>query len=195
MVSHKLLQCSLGHVVRIVVYDTISVAWSERAGQPAAGGVAPVWRYLFDPHRVHDNLSVPFWVYMRFPMPEHQYYTNRYVYRQCQGAVQNQHTDVEIDTCQFQTGCQLSSTIWGMSLELCFITQFQWHEVNVLDNWQLAVLSQYGGREFDPRRVHDNLSVPLWVYTCFHVPEHQIKPTNIFSMYMTLLVMLNTLLH
>ena len=29
------------------------------------------------------------------------------------------------------------------------------------DNLQLAVLPQYGDRELDPRRVHDNLSVPL----------------------------------
>ena len=43
----------------------------------------------------------------------------------------------------------------------------------VLHNWQLAVLPQSGGREFDPRRVHDNLSVPLWVYMRFPVPAHQ----------------------
>ena len=30
--------------------------------------------------------------------------------------------------------------------------------------WQLAVLPQSGGREFNPRRVHDKLSLPLWVY-------------------------------
>ena len=51
--------------------------------------------------------------------------------------------------------------------------QFQWNEANVLDNWQLAVLPQTGGREFDPLRVHDNLSIPLWVYMRFPVPEHQ----------------------
>ena len=45
--------------------------------------------YEFDPRRVHDNLSVPLWVYMRFPVPEHQNQTNKYVYRQRQGAVQN----------------------------------------------------------------------------------------------------------
>ena len=42
-----------------------------------------------------------------------------------------------------------------------------------MDNWQLAELPQSGGREFDPRLVHDNLSVPLWVYMRFPVPEHQ----------------------
>ena len=61
----------------------------------------------------------------------------------------------------------------GMSLELRFLARFQWREAYVLDNWQLAELPQSGGREFDPRRVHDNLSVPLWVYMRFPVPEHQ----------------------
>ena len=37
----------------------------------------------------------------------------------------------------------------------------------MLDNWQS------GGREFDPRRIHDNLSVPLWFHMCFPLPEHQ----------------------
>ena len=72
----------------------------------------------------------------------------------------------------FQTGCQLSSAATGMSLELRFLARFQWREAYVLDNWQLAELPQSGGREFDPRRVHDNSSVPLWVYMRFPVPEH-----------------------
>ena len=70
---------------------------------------------------------------------------------------------VAIDTCAFKTGCQLSSAASSMSLELCLLTQCQWREAIVLDNWQLAELPQSGGREFDPRRVHDNLSVSLWV--------------------------------
>ena len=37
------------------------------------------------------------------------------------------HTGVEIDTCAFQTGCQLPSATSGMSLSLCFWAQFQWH--------------------------------------------------------------------
>ena len=38
-----------------------------------AGGVLPQSAgYEFDPRRVHGNLSVPCWVYMRFPVPEHQ---------------------------------------------------------------------------------------------------------------------------
>ena len=75
--------------------------------------------------------------------------------------------------CAFQTGCQLSSAATGTSLELRFLARFQWREAYVLDNWQLAELPQSGGREFDPRLVHDNLSVPLWVYMRFPVPEHQ----------------------
>ena len=54
-----------------------------------------------------------------------------------------------------------------------FLARFQWREAYVLDNWQLAELPQSGGHEFDPRLVHDNLSVPLWVYMRFPVPEHQ----------------------
>ena len=61
----------------------------------------------------------------------------------------------------------------GHVIGIVFFTQFQWHEVDVLDNWQLVVLPQSGGCELDPRGVHDNLSVPLWVYMHFSVPEHQ----------------------
>ena len=48
----------------------------------------------FNLRRVHDNLSVPLWVYMRFPVTEHQNSTDKYAYRQRQGAVQNLHTRV-----------------------------------------------------------------------------------------------------
>ena len=60
-----------------------------------------------------------------------------------------------------------------MSLELRFLARFPWREAYVLHNWKLAVLPQSGCREFDPRRVQDNLSVPLWVNMRFPVPEHQ----------------------
>ena len=72
-------------------------------------------------------------------------------------------------------GCQLSSAAMGMSLELRFFARFQWREAYVLENWQLAELPQSGGREFDPCRVHDHLSVSLWVNMRFPVPEHQNK--------------------
>ena len=73
----------------------------------------------------------------------------------------------------FQTACQLSSAATGTSLELRFLARIQWREAYVLDNWQLAELPQSGGREFDPRLVHVNSSVPLWAYMRFPVPEHQ----------------------
>ena len=58
-------------------------------------------------------------------------------------------------------------------------TQFQWREAYVLDNWQLAELPQSGGREFDPHRVHDNLSVPLFI--CVSLCQSIIiKPTNMY---------------
>ena len=128
----------------------------------------------FDPRWVHDNLSVLFRVYMRFPVPDTSKLNQQICISPAPGRSSKlTHTGVEIDTCAFQTGCQLSSAATGMSLELRFLTQFQWREAYVLDNWQLAELPQSGGREFDPRRVHDNLSVPLWVYMRFPVPEHQ----------------------
>ena len=68
------------------------------------------------------------------------------------------HTGVEIDTCVFQS-CHLSSSASRMSLGLCLLTQFQCHDANELVNWQLGVLPQSGGSEFDPRWVLDNLSV------------------------------------
>ena len=40
----SVVQCSLGHVIGVAFIDAISVAWSVRAGQLAAGGVASVWR-------------------------------------------------------------------------------------------------------------------------------------------------------
>ena len=61
----------------------------------------------------------------------------------------------------------------GHVIGVACLARFQWREAYVLDNWQLAELPQSGGREFDAHRVHDNLSVPLWVYMRFPVPEHQ----------------------
>ena len=40
----KVVQCSHGHVIGVAFFGAISVAWSVRAGQLAAGGVASVWR-------------------------------------------------------------------------------------------------------------------------------------------------------
>ena len=40
-------------------------------------------------------------------------------------------------------------------------------------HWQLAVLTQSGGCEFDPHQVHDNLLVPFLVYMRFPAPEYQ----------------------
>ena len=40
----SVVQCSHGHVNGVAFFGAISVAWSVRAGQLAAGGVASVWR-------------------------------------------------------------------------------------------------------------------------------------------------------
>ena len=78
--SSATLGMSLGFI------DAISVAWSEHAGKLAvltqSGG------FEFNLHRIHDNSSVPLWVYMSFPVPQHQNETNKNVYRQHQSAVQ-----------------------------------------------------------------------------------------------------------
>ena len=61
----------------------------------------------------------------------------------------------------------------GHVIGVAFLERFQWRKAYVLDKWQLAELPQSGGHEFDPRRVHDNLSFPLWVNMRFPLPEHQ----------------------
>ena len=170
----SVVQCSHGHVIGVAFLARFQ--WREAyvldnwqlAELPQSGGRE------FDPRRVHDNLSVPLWVYMRFPVPEHQNQTNKYVYRQRQGAVQkiNTHRCWNWHLC-IPDGLSVVQCSHGHVIGVAFLARFQWREAYVLDNWQLAELPQSGGREFDPRRVHDNLSVPLWVYMRFSVPEHQ----------------------
>ena len=87
-IPDSVVQCSLGHVIGVAFFYAISGReahvldkW-QLAELPQSGGRE------FDPRRVHDNLSVPLWVYMRFPVPEHHNKTNKYVYHQRQGAVQ-----------------------------------------------------------------------------------------------------------
>ena len=111
---------------------------------------------------------------MRFPVPKHQKLNQEICISPASGRSSKlTHTGVEIDTCAFQTGCQLSSAATGMSLEWRFVARFHWREEHVLDNWQLAELPQSVGREFDLRRVKDYISVSLWVNMRFPVPEHQ----------------------
>ena len=73
-VHSRIVSCpvSLGLSLELRFFLAISVAWSVRAGQLAAGGVASVWRsWVWSPPGPR-TLSVPLWVYMRFPVPEHQ---------------------------------------------------------------------------------------------------------------------------
>ena len=135
MVSYSYRQTSLLHSF-LGYYDNIitirafltQFQWHEAsvldnwqlAELPQSGGRE------FYPRRVHDNLSVPLWVYMRFPVPEHQNQTKQICISPAPGRSSKlKHTGVEIDTCAFQTGCQLSSAASGMSLELCF-----WHNLS-----------------------------------------------------------------
>ena len=89
------------------------------------------------------------------------------------------HSIVHIDTwcwnwhLWIQNGLSVVQCRLEHVIGIAFLIQFLWHETNVLDNWQLAVLPPSEGAEFDPRSAHDNLPVPLWVYMRFSVPEHQ----------------------
>ena len=88
---------------------------------------------------------------------------------------------VEINTCLFQTGCQLSSAASVPLLKLCLLAQFLWRETNVLDNCQMALLPRIERREFNPCMVHGNFSVPFYfgvvtVFLCQSINKkaHQI---------------------
>ena len=134
MVSYSYRQTSLQHSL-LRYYDNIitirafltQFQWHEAnlldnwqlAELPQSGGCE------FDPRMVHDNLSVPLWVYMRFPVPKHQNQTKQICISPAPGRSSKlKHTGVKIDTCAFQTGCQLSSAASGMSLELRFLHNF-----------------------------------------------------------------------
>ena len=88
---------------------------------------------------------------------------------------------VEINTCLFQTGCQLSSAASVPLLKLCLLAQFLWRETNVLDNCQMALLPRIERREFNLCMVHGNFSVPFYfgvvtVFLCQSINKkaHQI---------------------
>ena len=68
----------------------------------------------------------------------------------------------------------------GHVIGIVFLTQFQWHEAIVLDNWQLAVLPGSGGRDFNPHRVHD-IVLFLCEFICASLCQSiKIKPTNMY---------------
>ena len=78
-----------------------------------------------------------------------------------------------LPACIVWLGCICMSVciVYGVCVYECtigivFLIQFLWHEMNMLDNCQLAVLPHSGGTEFDPGSVHDNSLVPLWII-CF----------------------------
>ena len=79
------------------------------------------------------------------------------------------HIGVEIDTCAFKMGCQLSSAASGIGIVFIDTIAVAWSD----RAGKLAMLPQPGGCEFNPRLVHEKLSLPLCVYIRFLVPEHQ----------------------
>ena len=117
-------------------------------------------------------------VYMRFPVPKHQNQTKQICISPAQFKIKT-HRCWNWHLC-IPDGLSVVQCSLGHVIGVAFFTQFQWHEANVLDSGQLAELPQSGGREFDPLRVHDNLSVPLWVDMRLPVPEHQYQTKQIY---------------
>ena len=76
----SVVQCSHGHAIGIVF-------WHSFGGMKRTCWTIGSWRCCLSSEvvsstpRFHDNLSVPLWVYMRLPVPEHQNQTNKYVWR------------------------------------------------------------------------------------------------------------------
>ena len=103
------------------------------------------------------NLSVPLGVYMRFLCQSIKIKpTNMYIASARAQFKINTHRCWNWHPC-IPDGLSVIQCSLGHVIGVAFFTQFQWCEAYVLDNWQLAELPQSGGREFDPRRVYDNL--------------------------------------
>ena len=100
--------------------------------------------------------------YNHFSVPELQRSTQQiYMLPESSCSSKLTHRGVEINTCPFQIGCQLSTAAWAPPLELCFLSQSLWHEMKLLENWQLAMLRQSEHCKIDPRTEHSNFSAPL----------------------------------
>ena len=116
----------------------------------------------FNPRIVHAIFSAPLWDICVSLIQSIQIKTTSI----CIATTRAQliiNTDVEIDACPFQRDCQLSSFVSALPLEL-----FPWGSLYDVQrtHWttgKLAMLPQSERCQFDPRVVHDNLSVPLWV--------------------------------
>ena len=90
------------------------------------------------------------------------------------------HTRVEIDTCAFQTGCQLSSVATGMSLELRFWRDFSgvkrtcWTTRSWRSCPSLEVVSSISARS---TLIYRFLCGLICVSLCQSI---KIKPTNMY---------------
>ena len=62
--------CSLGHVIGIMFLHNFS---GMKRSYWTTGSFASVWRSWVQSRLAHGNLSVPLWVYMRFPALERHY--------------------------------------------------------------------------------------------------------------------------
>ena len=105
------------------LWQTTMLAWSEHAGQLAAGGVASIWRSWVRSPPGPRLFIGSFVCLYAFPCAGASIYIYIYISPAPGRSSKLTHTRVEIDTCAFQTGCQLSSAASGMSLEL-----YIWHD-------------------------------------------------------------------
>ena len=167
----SVVQCSLGHIIGILFIDTISVTWSDRAGKlaelPQPGGCelnphGSTIIYQFLCGFIRDSLChrikmKPTKMYIACTRAQLKINTHRYW---------NWHLCIPDGLSVVQ--CSL-----GHVIGIVLLTQFQWHEAILLDNWQLAVLPQCGGHELHLHRVHDNLSVPFRLYMGFPLSGRQ----------------------
>ena len=120
------------HDASIIVPGDTANLWCHQWGESWHHGDSRFSGFEFNPRRVHDNLSVPLWVYMRFPVLSIKIKPTKLT-----------HTDGEIDTSALiPDGLSVVQCSHRHVIGIVFLTQFQWHEANVLVNWQLAVLLQ-----------------------------------------------------
>ena len=114
------------HDASIIVPGDTANLWCHQWGESWHHDDSPFPGFEFNPRRVHDNLSVPLWVYMRFPVLSIKIKPTKLT-----------HTGGEIDTSAFiPDGLSVVQCSLGHVIGIVFLTQLQWHEANVLVNWR-----------------------------------------------------------
>ena len=160
------------------VIDIISVAWSDRDGQLAAGGFATVWRS---------------WVILAGSTVIYRFLYGLICDSLCQ-SINIKPTKMDNASTRAQSkinthgcwnwhlcipdGLSVVQCSLGHVLEIVFIDTMSaaWSD----HAGRLVAVPQSGGREFNPRRDHDNSSVPLWVLCDSLCHRIKIKATNMY---------------